>query len=65
MIVIGTPGPMWATIHVSAAVSRRRQPCETAVPGTPPTFSSPWMAICPGPPSNSCSTFERALSARA
>ena len=35
------------------------------MPGTPPTFSSPCRAIWPGPPSNSCNTFERALSASA
>ncbi len=63
--VTGTPAPIRPTSQIIAAVSSRMQPCETAVPSTPPTLFSPCSAICPGPPSNSCRTFERALSASA
>ena len=52
-IVTGTPGPMRSTSHVIAAAVMRIHPCETAVPGSPPTFATPWSAIWPGPPSKS------------
>ena len=48
-----------------SGVARRTHPWETAVPGIPPMFAMPWSAVCPGPPSNSWSAFERALSASA
>ena len=51
--------------QVIAAVSRRTQPCEAAVPIVPPTFQTPCTAIWPGPPANSWKTYERALRASA
>jgi len=48
-----------------AALLRRTQPWETALPSVPPTFASPCMAIWPEPPSNCCRTLERALNASA
>ena len=48
--------------------SRWRGGCSRAIrrlPSVPPRSSRPWIAIWPGPPSNSCNTFERALSASA
>ena len=41
------------------------QPCEAALPGAPESPFVPWMAICPGPPSNSWRTSDRALVASA
>jgi hypothetical protein len=37
--------PIRPTSQFIAAVSSRMQPCDTAVPRTPPTFSSPCFAL--------------------
>ena len=47
------------------AVSSLTHPCDEPVPIAPTRLSRPWIAICPGPPSNSCNTSERALRASA
>ena len=65
VMVTGVPGPMRVASQVMACVSRRMHPWDTAVPRMPPMLFVPCSAICPGPPSNCCSTFERALSASA
>jgi hypothetical protein len=64
-MVTGVPGAMWCASQVMFAVLSRTHPWEAAVPGMPPMLLVPCSAICPGPPSNSWSTFERALSASA
>ena len=65
LIVSGTPLPMRCASQVMALVLSRMQPCETAVPSEPERPFVPWRAIWPGPPSNSWSTFDRALVASA
>ena len=64
-MVTGMPGPMRVPSQVTARVSRRMHPWETAVPRVPPMLLVPWRAIWPGPPANSWRTFERALIASA
>src|SRR5581483_8628544 len=65
LMLTGTPEPMRAAIQLIELLASRMQPCDSAVPSCPPRFSTPWMAIWPGPPSNSWNTFERSLVASA
>ena len=46
MIVTGTPETMWWTSHRIVSVSRRTQPWEAAVPGTPLTeLNKHWVGV--------------------
>ena len=51
--------------HVIASGLSRMQPCEAALPSGSERWFVPWMAIWPGPPSNSWKMSERALMASA
>jgi hypothetical protein len=60
-----TPPPMRLDIQVMAAGLMRMQPCEAALPSGSERPPVPWIAIWPGPPSNSWKMSERALMASA